>query len=614
MQKRQISYYGGILLIALELPLIGFVSHAARWIVPFDIGQYLALDILYCLPVIQAARLAAIRATAGLRSVTPALLGIVVALACSLTELSIGWPDFPVEAFVLNTYSRAIVFTVIGGVLQRLWRDRKNVRRLKMLEGGASEGIAILANGMLLDLNDQLTRILGYGRREMIGRPIASFLPPDQLDRVTSIAAEDRIEHEMVRKDGARVIVEAQAQVIPFGDYAATLLAIRDITERKKYETELLAAKAAADRANADKSRFLAAASHDLRQPLTALALYTDVLKDRLDADNLTIVTKMGECVAGLSELLSKLLDLSKLDAGVEVPFMHEFALDDMLDTVLAAHAPEAQMKGLKLRYVRSGLTARTDPVLFRRILGNLLANAIRYTPRGGILIGRRRRQGKMWVEIWDTGIGIPPDKTTEIFEAFTQLGGEARSGGSGLGLAIVAGTAALLGLQIRVQSRPGRGSMFAVEVPVGMQAAAAQGAAPAGRASGLRVALVDDNPMARSALACAMENAGHVVVAAASGKTLLEQLGTAPPDILVCDYRLGGGETGYEVIASTRTAFGDDLPAIIITGDTDPELMRSMAGKGIDMEYKPLSFGNLQAHIERLVSAHGPAPTCDAA
>ncbi len=607
MARKKISYYGSILLIALELPLIGFLSYTARQVTPLNIAQYLALDILYCLPIIQAARLAAIHATDNLRSRTPLAFGITAALACSLTELAIGWPDFPLEAFLLNTYSRALVFTVISSVLSRLWRDRKSARRLRTLASGASEGIAITANGMLLDLNEQLTRLLGYERREMIGRPLADFVPAEIPAGMANADAQTRTEYEMLRKDGSRAIVEVRAQTVPEGDRGVTLLARRDITERKKYENELLAAKAEADRANSEKSRFLAAASHDLRQPLAALALYTDALKDRAEAENLAIATKMSECVAGLSELLDKLLDLSKLDAGVEEPRVRDFSVGDLLDKLLAAHAPEAEQKGLKLRRVPSALIARTDPVLFQRILGNLLVNAIRYTARGGVLIGCRRRQGKTWVEVWDTGIGIPPDKTTEIFEAFKQLGDDARTRGSGLGLAIVAGTAELLGLQIRVQSSPGRGSMFAVEIPLGAQTTAAEGTAPHAPATRIRVGLVDDNPLPLNALACAMETAGHQVVAAANGRNLLERLGATPPDIVVCDYRLAGGETGYDVIASARRAFGETLPAIIITGDTDPVLMRSMAGQHIDVRHKPVAFGELEAHIERLTRKRRP-------
>jgi CheY-like chemotaxis protein len=364
-------------------------------------------------------------------------------------------------------------------------------------------------------------------------------------------------------------------------------------------ERELRAAQAESERANSAKSRFLAAASHDLRQPLAALQLYVDVLQDRLTAEHQPIVLNMQECVAGLSDLLSKLLDLSKLEAGVVKPQPRGFTLDGMFNMLHAAHAPEAEAKGLRLRWRCGGQSAHTDPVLFQRLAGNLIANAIQYTARGGVLIGCRRREGRLWVEIWDTGIGIPADKTSEIFEEFKQLGDDARTRGSGLGLTIVAKTAALLGLQIRVQSRPGRGSLFAVELPPARPAHAPPPPAPRIPCRNLRIAVVDDNPIVLNALAVSLESAGHEVLSASSGAHLLARLGSRPPDVMVCDYRLAGGETGFDVITLVRAAFGSELPAIITTGDTDPRLMRSMAEQGIIIQHKPVQLDALQARME---------------
>ncbi len=361
---------------------------------------------------------------------------------------------------------------------------------------------------------------------------------------------------------------------------------------------ELAQAKRQAERANEAKSRFLAAASHDLRQPLSALKLYASVLKAKLETEDQALLESMDECVKSLSDLLSKLLDLSKLEAGVVMPRVTEFSLDDMLTKVIASYGPEAEAKGLTLRCGMFGLTARTDPVLFQRIIGNLVDNAIHYTRHGGVLVVCRRREGRRWVEVWDTGIGIPKDKTSEIFEEFKQLNDDARTQGSGLGLTIVAKTAALLGLSIRVSSCPGRGSMFAIELPLGTRKLAA---APKHRPllPSLRIALVDDNRYVLNALAYAMEHAGHRVVAAASGSELLAELAGTPPDIMVCDYRLAGGETGFDVITSTRAAFGREVPAVIITGDTDPAIMRSMSTQGIAIQHKPVDFADLQARMD---------------
>jgi CheY-like chemotaxis protein len=274
----------------------------------------------------------------------------------------------------------------------------------------------------------------------------------------------------------------------------------------------------------------------------------------------------------------------------------------------VATHAPEAQAKGLALRCVPSELTARTDPVLFGRVLGNFVANAVRYTKTGGVLVGCRRSHGRTWVEVWDTGIGIPANKTAEIFEEFRQLGNDARdrSKGSGLGLAIVTKAAALLGLRIRVRSRPGKGSMFAVEVPLGQTACAEQPRQFTHRP--LRIALVEDDVLVVEALIHALAALGHQVVAAATSGELLAGLGRQAPDIVISDYRLADGETGFDAIMAVRTAFGDAVPALLMTGDTDPQLIRRMADRGIRVQHKPVELDALQTCIAELTG--GATPT----
>lgn len=224
-----------------------------------------------------------------------------------------------------------------------------------------------------------------------------------------------------------------------------------------------------ANHANDAQLRFLAAASHDLRQPLTALALYSEVLLVRLGRDDAALAADMRNCIDGLTELLTELLDLSKLQAGVVAPHIRAFDVNDLMQKVVSAHRPDAHRRGLRLRHRPSALRVRSDPVLLGRVVRNLVANAIRFTPHGGVLIGCRRIDGRTWLTVWDTGVGLAADSIDLMFGEFTQLGNEARSDdkGSGLGLAIVARTAALLGLQLRVRSRIGRGSLFAVELPV---------------------------------------------------------------------------------------------------------------------------------------------------
>jgi len=265
-------------------------------------------------------------------------------------------------------------------------------------------------------------------------------------------------------------------------------------------------------------------------------------------------------------------------------------------------------VKSLQLRCRASRLTARTDPVLFRRILANLVDNALRYTERGGVLIACRRRRGKTWIEVWDTGIGIPADKTADVFEEFKQLGEGTQQSGSGLGLAIAARMATLLGLEISVRSRPGCGSVFAVELPPGEQPRVMPVPAPrATNSRALRIALVEDNSLVRDALIIGLRGLGHQVVASVGAIELLGKLDSMPPDIVVSDYRLTLGETGYDVISAVRARHGAQLPAFLITGDTDPKLLRRMTDRGIVVLHKPLDLQTLQDCIEALTDAALP-------
>jgi len=393
------------------------------------------------------------------------------------------------------------------------------------------------------------------------------------------------------------------------GEVTGLVFSLRETTARVRAEQALMAAKAEAERANEAKSRFLAAASHDLRQPLSALSLYARLLRGKVGAADADLVANMEHCIGSLSGLLTDLLDLSKLQAGVIRPNPSDFAVDAWLEKLVSTFAPKAEAAGLEFRYRPSARIAHTDPVLLGRLLGNLLDNAIRYTPRGGVLVRCRNHQGKCWVGVWDTGIGIPAEQIGEIFEEFRQLDNAARSEqkGSGLGLAIVARMAELLGLEIRVQSRSGRGSLFAIELPL-------THSAPTPPQDGfvvertLRIGLVDDNAYLRQALARALESAGHEVVAAPSGKALLAFLGNDPPEVLISDYRLGDTETGIEVILLVRAAAQRPVPAVIITGDTEPALIGSMAARGITVLHKPLDLDALQTCLQALVSGRNAA------
>lgn len=468
---------------------------------------------------------------------------------------------------------------------------------------------------LITEVNLTGAAMLGTDRNTLLRGRFAPFVAPEERERwdrqfLTAMRGDERQRLNVVLRRADGTPFHAQLDCLRIDTESGEPLlriALTDVsdsvqqrTELDRARTEAQLAMTTAERANAAKSTFMAAASHDLRQPLSALAIYVNLLKNKRARIDGALVANMQECVGSLSGLLTDLLDLSKLEAGVVKPNVSDFPIAEILAALESVHAPEAKLKGLRLRGVATRLIGRTDPILFKRLLGNLIANAVRYTERGGVRVGCRRRQGRTWVEVWDSGVGIPTDKTAEIFEEFKQLD-DARNRGSGLGLAIVAKTAALLGLKIRVRSWPGRGSLFAVECPRGQpqDALAPKPRKTVGRS--LHVALIEDNSMVRAALVQGLKSAGHDVISAATGDALRAQLGKHPPDLVVSDYRLAQGETGFDAIAKVRAALGRDLPAILITGDTDPKLMRSMADRGIIVLHKPVDIEVLASHIEHL-------------
>jgi signal transduction histidine kinase/CheY-like chemotaxis protein len=501
-----------------------------------------------------------------------------------------------------------------------------------MLDASVHAIFATTPQGIVTHFNRSAETMLGYLAADMIGQPsvLRMFAPASLAERAaehhlpegqhgavgfaglvamaldTTVRPFDDVRHwQALRHDGLEFPAQVLAVALHDADTAAVsgfLFVIIDLTDDLRSRAELQRAKQEAERANNAKTRFLAAASHDLRQPLAALSLYLGLLRSRLASADAPLMHSVDDCVSSLTELLDDLLDVSKLEAGVVSTELSDFSVDELLQRQVSVHSASAEQKGLRLRLHRTGFMAHTDQVLLARMVGNLIANAIRYTEQGGILLGCRRHLGRWWVEVRDTGIGIPQDQIGLIFEEFRQLGHGARNHGSGLGLAIVAKTAALLGLQVRVRSTPGRGSLFAIELPVGRVMERALLALPEPRTSGaLCVALVDDNPQILRALGLLLQSAGHQVVAAARQDELMAKLGSQAPDLVITDYRLAAGSTGFEVVDQLRQRFDAALPALLITGDTDPALIRSMSQRGITIQYKPLKPDELLQFVNQV-------------
>ena len=394
---------------------------------------------------------------------------------------------------------------------------------------------------------------------------------------------------------------------------------IRDITGRKQVEDALRRAHEEAERANRAKSRFLAAASHDLRQPLQAVNMFVAALKATArDAESAEIIASIQESLRATDDLLDALLDVSRLDAGLLQPRPRDIALGDLIDRMEDEFASQAAAKGLTLHTVASSIMVHSDPALIGRMLRNLVANAVRYTDRGRVLVGCRRRGAMVRIEVWDTGIGIPEDKIGAVFEEFYQLGNPERdrTRGLGLGLAIVDRMARLLDYRVDVCSRPGKGSLFAIELPIAQRSPSRQPPAPAVAApdsdaaaapalAGRLIVAIDDEPMQLKAMQQLFARWGAEVIGAASTAEALARVieRGRMPDVIVADYRLREDTTGVEAIVTLRAGLERTIPGVILTGDTEPARLREAEASGFELLHKPVDTTRLLATLTRMAS-----------
>ena len=397
-----------------------------------------------------------------------------------------------------------------------------------------------------------------------------------------------------------------------------------DLIRELKAQTEAaLAARAAAENASLAKSQFLAAASHDLRQPLHAMGLFAAALASKVREPGVApLVASIRASVEALEYLFAELLDLSRLDAGALRPVPAAFPLHPLFTRLAADFAPQAQAARLSLRVVPTELSVVTDPVLLERVLRNLLANAVRYTPAGGIVLGVRRRAAAVRIDVIDSGIGIRDRDATRVFDEFVQLAGAPRNHaggrGMGLGLAIVRRLAVLCGHDVELASTPGRGSRFSITVPGAPALVRVSGSSSAPRRTkaassntlrGCRVVVVDDDPAVVAGMQALFASWDATATGGSDeGLAIATLADDEPPasavDLIVADLRLADGKSGIDAIARLRSRLGANAPAIVVSGDTSDTAQTECQAAGVKLLVKPVVAAALKEAAEEAISA----------
>ena len=360
----------------------------------------------------------------------------------------------------------------------------------------------------------------------------------------------------------------------------------------------------------------MASASHDLLQPLNAAKLFLSSLSsmDHPPAQA-RLIERVNSAFGSVEQILGALLDISKFDIGAAKAKPETIPLGALLDRLREEFAPMAKLRGLELRVRDTNVHVRSDSVYLKRVLQNLLSNALRYTKQGGVLLGVRRNGGLLRIEVWDTGPGIPEDKQAEIFQEFTRLDPANSDSGMGLGLAIVEQACALLGHPLALRSTLGRGTVFSVTLARAKPDTAGRTIhAPEGSLhdalDGLLVLVVENDAEVRKGMTTVLEDWGTSPIEATTtqeAEALIAELGV-PPDIILADYQLDAGANGLDVIAELRARHGA-IPAVLITADHDPALVQKAADRTVLLLRKPLSLRRLQRLLRQVSMQSSPAP-----
>jgi PAS domain S-box-containing protein len=488
--------------------------------------------------------------------------------------------------------------------------------------------IVIDVGGHIRFANETVTELFGYSPEQLVGKPLDTLIPERLRGRHGSHLAAymfrpgsremgARIADLFARRaDGSEFAAGIRLAPFKIDDELFVAAAIRDNTERRQINEALVAAREEADRANRAKSRFLATASHDLRQPIQTIRLLNAAMLKVASSEMRELLQQQERAIEGMTRMLNALLDISRLESGAIEPVPSQVAVSEVLHQLQGEFDSVAEARGIALRIEPAALVVTTDRTLFYQLLQNLVGNALKYTDRGEVAVSCGVGPEALTVTVSDTGIGIPEDKLDRIFDEYYQVDTQgAKRMGVGLGLAIVKEVARLLGFTVKISSRVGEGTQAMVAIPKEFVAAAVANAEPvvameaaAGAPRRSRILLVEDNDGVRLATELFLRFEGFPVVSApsvAEAETLFDTF--QPGDLVVADYHLDGRNTGLELLSRLRRRVGFDVPAVVLSGDL-PSVLRSLRVPVPLCRFlsKPVDTTALLAAIDELSSGDG--------
>jgi PAS domain S-box-containing protein len=537
-----------------------------------------------------------------------------------------GEASIPIGDRILTAQAIILGLSLCALVLGALFAERREIemRLQEALTTGRAMAFDWDARSDLSRRSENAKQLLGLDPRGNKASFFKQIHPEDRQyaeTRFRALRPENpsiAMAYRYLRPDGVQVWLEltARAEFDAVGRVIRLRGLAADITDHKRFEEKLAQAQKAAEQAqktaeqaqkaaeqaNRAKSAFLAAASHDLRQPLQTLKLSQEILEQQIqDGAARESIAQIGRSLETMTDMLTSLLDINQLEVGALRPSKSDFRVRDILEVMAADFMAVAHEKGLRLRVVRSAMTVHSDKRMLKEMVRNLLSNAVRYTDRGSILLGCRRAGDKLRIEVWDSGVGIMGDQVPRIFEEYYQGPQSAQSGGFGLGLAIVQRLANTLNHPVDVRSTPGKGSVFSIEVPLGCGITEAEIEAPLQpdrshcRFSHM-VLVIEDESSVRVALQRWLRLEGLEVVSVATGNEALALVTDKGlrPDLVLSDYNIPGPLDGMESIHALRAALARKIPAVVMTGDTRSAVIEAIAAHDVAIAVKPMQASRL--------------------